>query len=315
MNTKNQYNDKDIKAGLDADGLLDISNNTVTVTWAGGKPSGLSTTLKGKTKELVRDTKAKKGRVRSTATVIESRANSIGKLSSLIQQTIMDYKIGTHPSDVRGVRLVPTNKVADIQQMIDEKSRELGVLRRKALAEWPTIYADSVEGLGDNISEVTVPANGEEFLSEFKIAVDWSAAPMAIKKGTIFEGMTEEITNKVIAKSERVRIDNMARNHAKTLEPLMKKLKDAIAKVSKGQRLHQKTFDELTEAASEVKELNWFQFDVIDDVIRATQEVGKIQRDHLGKEGSIERKLAKEAIEDVYEQTERTARRLAVCGL
>ena len=176
-------------------------------------------------------------------------------------------------------------------------------------------HADSVEGLGDNISEVTVPTDGEEFLAEFKIAVDWSAAPMAIKKGTIFEGMTEEITNKVIAKSERVRIDNMARNHAKTLEPLMKKLKDAIAKVSGGKRLHQKTFDELTEAASEVKELNWFQFDVIDDVIRATQEVGKIQRGHLGKKGSNERKLAKEAIEDVYEQTERTASRLAVCGL
>ena len=146
MNTINQYNDKDIKAGLDEDGLLDISNNTVTVTWAGGKPSGLSTTLKGKTKELVKDTNAKKGRVRSTATVIESRANTIGKLSSLIQQTIMDYKIGTHPSDVRGVRLVPTNKVADIQQMIDERARELDRLRRKALAEWPTIYADSVEG-------------------------------------------------------------------------------------------------------------------------------------------------------------------------
>lgn len=315
MNTNNQYNDKDIKAGLDADGLLEISNNTVTVTWAGGKPSGLSTTLKGKTKELVKDTNAKKGRARVSATVVETRANSIGKMCSLIQQTIMDYKIGTHPSDVRGVRLVPTKMVADIQKLIDERSRELDSLRKKALAEWPTIYADSVDGLGDNINEVTVPANGEEFLSEFKIAVDWSAAPMAIKKGTIFEGMTEEITNKVIAKSEKVRVDNMARNHAKTLEPLMKKLKEAIKKVSKGQRLHQKTFDELTEAASEVKELNWFQFDVIDDVIRATQEVGKIQRDHLGKEGSTERKLAKEAIEDVYNQAERTASRLAVCGL
>ena len=138
MNTKNQYNDKDIKAGLDADGLLEISNNTVTVTWAGGKPSGLSTTLKGKTKEVVKDTNAKKGRARVSATVVETRGNSIGKMSSLIQQTIMDYKVGTHPSDVRGVRLVPTNKVADIQQMIDEKARELDSLRRKALAEWPT---------------------------------------------------------------------------------------------------------------------------------------------------------------------------------
>jgi len=315
MNTTNKYNDKEIKAGLDKEKQLEVLNNTVTVTYTGTKPSGLSTTLKDKTKEVVKDTNAKKGRARVSATVVESRGNTLGKMLSLCQQATMDYKIGTHPSDVRGVRLVPTGKVADLQAMIDEKSKQLDELRKQALKEWDKIRAESIEGLGDNISEVDVPYDGEEFLSEFTISVSWSAAPMAIKKGTIFEGMTEEIANKVIAQSEKTRIDVMARNHSKVLEPAMNKLKKAIKKVAKGDRLHQKTFDELLEASAELKELNWFEFDVINDIVRELQEVGKIQRDHLGKAGSATRKLATSAIEDVYKQTERTASRLAVCGL
>jgi len=318
MNTENnnqKYNDKEIKAGLEKGEILSKLNNIVQVVWVGGKPSGLSTTLKDKTKEVVADTNAKKGRARVSATVVETRGNTLGKMSSLIQQTIMDYKIGTHPSDVRGVRLVPTDKVAELQKLIDDRSKQLDVLRKEALTEWDKIRAESIEGLGDNIHEVNVPQNGEEFLSEFKIAVSWSAAPMAIKKGTIFDGMTEEVANKVIAQSEKTRIDVMARNHSKVLEPAMKKLKEAIKKVTKGERLHQKTFDELKEAAAELKELNWFEFDVINDIVRDLQEVGSIQRDHLGKTGSATRKLAATAIKNVYNQAERTASRLAVCGL
>ena len=315
MNTINQYNDKEIKAGLEESEILAVLNNTVQVTWVGSKPTGFSATLKGKTKEVVKDTNAKKGRVRASATVLETRNNALGKMLSVVQQAQMKYKVGTHPSDVRGVRIVSTDRVAEIQAMVDEMSKQLDDLRVEALREWDTIRADSIEGLGDNIHEVNVPQNGEEFLSEFKIAVSWSAAPMAIKKGTIFEGMTEEVANKVIAQSEKTRIDVMARNHSKVLEPAMKKLKEAIKKVTKGERLHQKTFDELKEAAAELKELNWFEFDVINDIVRDLQEVGSIQRDHLGKTGSATRKLAATAIEDVYNQAERTASRLAVCGL
>lgn len=318
MNTENnnqKYNDKEIKAGLEKDDMLKVLNNSVQVAWAGTKPTGFSTTLKGKTKEVVKDTKAKKGRVRASATVLETRNNILGKMLSIYQQACKYYKEGTHPSDVRGVRIVSTDRVAEIQAKVDEMARQLDDLRVEALREWDTIRAESIEGLGDNIHEVNVPHNGEEFLSEFKIAVSWTSTPMAIKKGTIFDGMTEEIANKVIAQSEKTRIDVMARNHAKVIKPAMDELKKAIKAVLGGDRLHQKTFDKLKAAAVELKELNWFEFDVINDIVRDLEEVGSIQRDHLGKAGSATRKLAATAIEDVYNQAERTASRLAVCGL
>jgi len=56
----NQYNDKEIKAGLEESEILAVLNNTVQVTWVGSKPTGFSATLKGKTKEVVKDTNAKK---------------------------------------------------------------------------------------------------------------------------------------------------------------------------------------------------------------------------------------------------------------
>ena len=131
----NQYNDKEIKAGLEESEILAVLNNTVQVTWVGSKPTGFSATLKGKTKEVVKDTNAKKGRVRASATVLETRNNALGKMLSVVQQAQMKYKVGTHPSDVRGVRIVSTDRVAEIQAMVDEMSKQLDDLRVEALRD------------------------------------------------------------------------------------------------------------------------------------------------------------------------------------
>ena len=307
--------DKDTKqpiAGIADDEIITEINSLCEGTWTGTKPARLTQTLKSLTATVTAQTNAEKGTLSIPAKVIKSKGNAIGEAISIYQQASEGWKKGTLPTDVKGRRLVKTTEVARIRKELDKFERDLVNVRRKIVANWDGIHAASVAALGDNISDVDVPSDGKAFADQFTVGVRWSGAPVSIRKGTAFDGLTDEISNRIIAESEKGVIATVSKAHAEPLTKLDKLLGETLTAVGKGKRLHQSRFDKLAEAAAELDKSNWFKFPEIAAVIRDLQELGGINRDALDEDN---RKIAATGVKKLRKKAKTAAEQLASIGI
>ena len=135
---------------------------------------------------------------------------------------------------------------------------------------------------------------------------------MSIRKGTAFDGLTDEISNRIIAESEKGVIATVSKAHAEPLNKLDKLLGETLEAVGKGKRLHQSRFNKLAEAAAELDESNWFKFPEIAAVIRDLQELGGINRDALDED---DRKIAASGVKKIRKKAKTAAEQLAAIGI
>ena len=306
--------DKNTKpiAGIADDDIISEIRSLVHGTWTGTKPPRLTQTLKTLTAVVTAQTNAEAGTLSIPAKVIKSKGNAIGEAISIYQQASDSWKKGTLPTDVKGRRMVKTTEVARIRKELDKFERDLVNVRRRIVADWDEIHAASVAALGDNITDVDVPHNGKEFADQFTVGVSWSGAPVSIRKGTAFDGLTDEISNRIIAESEKGVIATVSKAHAEPLNKLDKLLGETLEAVGKGKRLHQSRFNKLAEAAAELDESNWFKFPEINAVISDLKELGGINRDALDKD---DRKIAASGVKKIRKKAKTAAEQLAAIGI
>lgn len=299
-------------AGINPDEIITEINSLIEATWTGTKPSRITQTLKNLTATVTAQTGAEDGVLSIPAKVVQTKENPVGKAISVYQQASEEWKIGTLPTDVRGRRLVKTTEVARIRKDLDKYDRMLHTIRKDIINQWDDIRQSSITALGDNISEVEVPSCGKEFANQFTIGVRWSGAPLSIRRGTAFDGLTSEISNRIVAESEKGVIASVSKAHAEPLVRLDKELGEAYKIIGKGKRLSQSRFDKLLSTAAELEETNWFKFPVIISVINDLKELGGIQRDALGDD---ERKLAASGVGRLRKKAKTAAEQLASLGI
>lgn len=305
-------NKQPVVAGINPDEIITEINSLIEATWTGTKPTRITQTLKALTATVTAQTGAEDGVLSIPAKVVQTKENPVGKAISIYQQASEDWKVGTLPTDVRGRRLVKTTEVARIRKDLDKYDRMLNAVRKEIVDQWDGIRQSSITALGDNINEVDVPSCGKEFASQFTIGVRWSGAPLSIRRGTAFDGLTAEISNRIVAESEQGVIASVSKAHAEPLVRLDKELGEAYKIIGKGKRLSQSRFDKLLSTAAELEETNWFKFPVIISVINDLKELGGIKRDALGDD---ERKLAASGVGKLRRKAKSAAEQLAAIGI
>jgi len=305
-------NNKQPITGINPDEIITEINSLIEATWTGTKPTRITQTLKALTATVTAQTGAENGVLSIPAKVVQTKENPVGKAISIYQQASEDWKAGTLPTDVRGRRLVKTTEVARIRKDLDKYDRMLTAVRKEIVDQWDGIRQSSITALGDNINEVDVPSCGKDFADQFTIGVRWSGAPLSIRRGTAFDGLTSEISNRIVAESEQGVIASVSKAHAEPLVRLDKALGEAYQIIGKGKRLSQSRFDKLLSTAAELEETNWFKFPVIISVINDLKELGGIKRDALGDD---ERKLAASGVNKLRKKAKSAAEQLAAIGI
>jgi hypothetical protein len=237
-------------------------------------------------------------------TVVAAKGTAVGKAISLQQRTgVAIRKLGL-PIRIGGIYL-PIRRISDAQNIFDDATAELDVIREDILATYPDTVKD-VEGLlAGFASEVSIPS-ATEIAARFTMGLTILNQPVPVGD---LKGVVGEVANRVRAESKQQASAMLREAHAGPIVDLKRQLAEFTDALRNAQRLHHSQFDKLRDEVKRVRELNVLDLPEVDEVARLADIAA---RSPLGDLSTHERVSIAQQAERASEKADET---LAALGL
>lgn len=204
---------------------------------------------------------------RTFGTIVRRKGTAIGEASGILNGTRAAIRQLSLPCpSIKGASYIKAEDVSEVQELFDVAEARLHEVCLRIPKEWPKLKAEARKDLATLADEVDWPT-GQEFASQFAINLEWLGIPAPIQ-GTALENISVEVAARIRSSSEQA-VHNMFKGaHAHPLKELIKLLAESAGQIRDGKRLHQSRFDNITEALSRLRELNWLELPEIESLIR-----------------------------------------------
>tara|TARA_B100001094_G_scaffold330758_1_gene396809 strand:- start:27 stop:902 length:876 start_codon:yes stop_codon:yes gene_type:complete len=235
------------------------------------KTPSTSQKLKATSEEVAHRAGALSKVTRTFATTLARKGTSIGKAASLINSLGKKLSLLSLPCPaIKGASYVKAEDIEKVIAMFDEAERDLELVKRDIIHEWPMLVAHAKCELGDLADEIEYP-EPEEFVSGYQLELEWLGIPAPVEN-TVLENVSAEASARVRAGSAKAVQDMMFKAHGRPVQDLVRILAESVDAIRNGKRLRQERFDNINEAVSRVEKLNWLSLPELKDLVRDLRE-------------------------------------------